>query len=509
MLVPFKNSKSYGVLHTENYFSFLGFCKKVNSDETQKVDIYLDDILIDTIIANKHLQKIEDIYDLEGFGFEYILPNKYIGQKSVISFKNHEIQENLQNSPYELINSNNYNFNEVNFIHSLSCTSHKEKIETSYYKNTVSFIAIKENIDNLHFVEYIHSLAKKFPILKFKIFYFNKEQKQDAEKTFEKIKNKDFIIPKRIEDISTNSEIYIHNYLSDFTSTFSKQFYWNTRELIKIENKLFIIDLTDNYKQSNKNSDINLICENTINFNDSIISKIFEDNEKVHTYNFINSLTQPINEEKIKSIYTNSIGFLSSEENLKSKKFVDYIKELIIHFPNIQIKALILEKSQENLVNSIFNDVKCVPVSTITDIANEIEVFIWDFNNSLDLKTVQNLIKNFNHVFPVYNFYNPYFINLESKILLDLDNFFKDKNELILKNPENVGFTNEEILSGGDSYHKLVYGSLMKRELGTKFEIDLNSNALEFLLFTQVELALNFKNFKKDFIKMHKLRLGY
>ena len=42
MILPKANQKSYGVVHTENYFSFTGFCKKVNSDEIQKVDIYLD-----------------------------------------------------------------------------------------------------------------------------------------------------------------------------------------------------------------------------------------------------------------------------------------------------------------------------------------------------------------------------------------------------------------------------------------------------------------------------------
>ena len=52
MIVPSKNQKTYGVLHTENYFSFLGFCKKVNSDEIQKVDIYLDDVLIDITVLN-------------------------------------------------------------------------------------------------------------------------------------------------------------------------------------------------------------------------------------------------------------------------------------------------------------------------------------------------------------------------------------------------------------------------------------------------------------------------
>ena len=52
MILPKANQKSYGVVHTENYFSFTGFCKKVNSDEIQTVDIYLDDVLIDITVLN-------------------------------------------------------------------------------------------------------------------------------------------------------------------------------------------------------------------------------------------------------------------------------------------------------------------------------------------------------------------------------------------------------------------------------------------------------------------------
>jgi hypothetical protein len=110
MILPKNNQKSYGVLHTENYFSFIGFCKKVNSDEIQSVDIYLDDKLIDTILADKKLQKIEDIYDIEGFGFTYNLEEKYIGRKHKVSFKNTETKEELQNSPYTLINNSHERF---------------------------------------------------------------------------------------------------------------------------------------------------------------------------------------------------------------------------------------------------------------------------------------------------------------------------------------------------------------------------------------------------------------
>jgi len=173
MIVPSKKQKTYGVLHTENYFSFLGFCKKVNSDEIQKVDIYLDDILINTIIADKHLQKVENIYDLEGFGFEYILPNEYIGNKELISFKNHETQENLQNSPYVLIKENHPKFNEMVFLNSLGNPINEEKIKDIYCQNSIGFLATEENLEDEEFVEYINQIIKDFPNCKFKILFIN------------------------------------------------------------------------------------------------------------------------------------------------------------------------------------------------------------------------------------------------------------------------------------------------------------------------------------------------
>ena len=57
MTRPIQLDKTYGVLHTENYFSFLGFAKKVGSDEIQKIDIFLDDKLIDIILANDAILK--------------------------------------------------------------------------------------------------------------------------------------------------------------------------------------------------------------------------------------------------------------------------------------------------------------------------------------------------------------------------------------------------------------------------------------------------------------------
>jgi hypothetical protein len=210
MIVPSKNQKTYGVLHTENYFSFLGFCKKVNSDEIQKIDVYLDDVLINTIIADKHLQRIEDIYELDGFGFEYILPNEYIGKKSVISFKNHETQENLQNSPYKLINQKQPKFNENRFLFNLNQPVNEEKIKDIYGQNIIGFIASKENLEDSIFMGYIKKLIIQFPEIQFKVFCFNKNI------SFEENINLTIIEIKDIYDVINNVEILILT-LNDYT----------------------------------------------------------------------------------------------------------------------------------------------------------------------------------------------------------------------------------------------------------------------------------------------------
>lgn len=207
MILPKTNQKSYGVLHTENYFSFLGFCKKVNSNELQKVDVYLDNVLIDTIIADKHLQKIEDIYELEGFGFSYNLPKRHIGGKHIISFRNHETKEDVQNSPYTLINNTNENFNEVKFLYSLY-EPINEKLKNMYCSNSIGFLATKENLDDQDFIDYIKELKKRFSEAKFKAFYTNlnniKNKKDD-------LKFIEFIFISDINDVIENTEIFILN----------------------------------------------------------------------------------------------------------------------------------------------------------------------------------------------------------------------------------------------------------------------------------------------------------
>ncbi|WP_418181125.1 hypothetical protein ACNSOL_05190 [Aliarcobacter lanthieri] len=207
MTSPIQPNKTYGVLHTENFFSFLGFAKRIGSDEAQKIDIYLDDKIIDTILANKFIQKIDDMYDVENQAFTYNLPSKYIGQKAIISFKNHDTQDELLNSPYTLIDKNHEKFNEAKFISSLN-EPISEELKNMYKPNSIGFLATKENLEDEEFVGYIKELMERFPDLKFKAFYTNS---QDIKNNKKSLKFIEFIYSSEIKDIIKNIEIFIFN----------------------------------------------------------------------------------------------------------------------------------------------------------------------------------------------------------------------------------------------------------------------------------------------------------
>ncbi|MFW3341619.1 hypothetical protein [Aliarcobacter butzleri] len=327
--------KVYGVVHNKDYFSFFGFAKKIGSNEIQKIDVYLDDEMIDTIKANEFIEKIDDMYDIENQAFSYNLPFKYIdGVKHQISFKNHNSNQELLNSPYTLIDEKYEKFNEAKFIHSLNQPLSKE-LENMYKPNSIGFLATKENLEDEEFVEYIKELMKRFPEVEFKGFCFDNKAK-----------------------------------------------------------------------------------------NNTFLGKMF---------------------------------------TLK-------------------------------------------PNSTISELLKEIEIFIWDLKSHLDLDVAKYLLKYSNNTLNIFNFKNPYFVDLKNSSLKDYDDFYKNRDEIIIKNPDEFGFTKDEINLYKDSYVNLMYKALIRREDNKDYILDINQDALEFLQFEQINLAFMYKNFKKNHIKIHKTR---
>ena len=264
MTSPIQLDKTYGVLHTENYFSFLGFAKKIGSHQTQKIDVFLDDKLIDTIEANEFIQKIDDMYDVESKAFTYNLPTQYIGTKAIISFKNHDSGEELVNSPYTLIDKNHEKFNEAKFLHSLS-EPLSEELKNMYKQNSVGFLATKENLENEEFVEYINQIMNDFPEYDFKALYFDKNSIKEIKNKFKENINLEFLKLNTIKDIFINLQVLLGNF---------------NKNKIEISLANFLI----------LNSD-NIACiPLNLHLNKSITIKQFSESIRNHYHNFFENI---------------------------------------------------------------------------------------------------------------------------------------------------------------------------------------------------------------------------
>lgn len=208
-----RNAKIYGAVETETFMTFEGFCKKIYNTEQQRVEVFIDDEKIDTILANQKISNIEDTYevfDTEGFCFTYKLPKEYIGEKHKLEFKTIE-GEQLVHSPFSTIDNSNEKYNEYCFLENLKENIDGEKIKNIYCPNCIGFLAIEENLKDEEFVKYINQIIKDFPNYKFKALVFNNSLDYKITNQFES-KNLKIIKIANIYEVSENIEIYLSNY---------------------------------------------------------------------------------------------------------------------------------------------------------------------------------------------------------------------------------------------------------------------------------------------------------
>ena len=331
MTSPIQPDKTYGVLHTDSYFSFLGFAKKIGSDEAQKIDIYLDDKLIDTIEADKFIQKIDDMYDVENQAFTYNLPTKYMGEKASISFKNHASQDELLNSPYTLIDKNHESFNEAKFIQSLN-EPISEELKNMYKPNCVGFLATKENMEDEEFVGYIKELMERFPEVEFKGFYTKLADIQNIKDSLKFIK---FISICDIKDVIQDIEIFIFN---NYKVNLEVQLFSKIRESCKN-----ILALHSNFSIPNYKSltlkEVEKYWEVPLakfinNFKKLGFEEIDISEDKSYTKSYSNAIYRKFNLEKpITDLDQNSykyFNFKNIEYTLSNKEFKTFYFNMVL-----------------------------------------------------------------------------------------------------------------------------------------------------------------------------------
>jgi hypothetical protein len=248
LIIPKRDAKSYGAVHIDYFLTFIGFCKKVSSDEIQSIDVFIDGNKIDTIVCDQTIDKVSQIYDIEGHGFEYDLPEVYFDKRHLLSFRCRDSGEELVNSPISTICKDDEKFREYKFLNSLNIPLDDVKTSTIYQNQSIGFLGIDEYIQDSKFSDYIKDLAKLFPTVKFKIFYFNDIQKEKILTVFSDIVDSvELIVPENIYDIASNVRLMIFN-ASEAYNKYSSSTYML---LLKVTNLLkrflHVMPLQSNY----------------------------------------------------------------------------------------------------------------------------------------------------------------------------------------------------------------------------------------------------------------------
>lgn len=209
--VEFKNKEEqkYGAVKSEYGITFTGYYKRVNSSEIYDVDVYLNGKQIDKIRADKRLKKAEELFDVSGNGFEFILEEKYFDKHHLLEFKESKSGKLLMDGAVNTISVNDEKFNEYKFMDSLEHED-VEKMKDMYCPNAIGFLATEDNLADLEFVEYINQIIKDFSSSTFKALVFDRSLENE-------IKNKFPLAVLEILELSSISIVYnnIEVYLSN------------------------------------------------------------------------------------------------------------------------------------------------------------------------------------------------------------------------------------------------------------------------------------------------------
>jgi hypothetical protein len=209
MIIPKRDAKYYGAVHIDNYLTFTGFCKKVDSEEICDVDVFVDGKKIDTLKADKKIGKVEDIYDIEGHGFEFELSDEYFEKSHLLEFKA-STGEELINSKIQTIDKNHPKFNEYRFLHSLSRIN-LEEIKDLYCPNNIGFLATEENLRDDEFVDYIKQIMSDFKSFSFKVLVYDTSIVGGLKNIFTH-EIFEVVVINNLKDICLNLEVYLSNY---------------------------------------------------------------------------------------------------------------------------------------------------------------------------------------------------------------------------------------------------------------------------------------------------------
>lgn len=324
MIIAQKDKKIFGIVHLQEDFNFIGFCINSEDNTPQKIDIYVNNQKIDTILCNISNSKLENIYDIEvpNLCFEYQLAIQYIKEDTVLEFKYENSTESIVNSPIKF--SEIKNFNKKLFLYSLKQID-EEKPENIYCPNTIGFIGSEDNLNDKDFMNYINDLKNHFTDTTFRRFSIG-----DSEN------NSNTIKITCINDINKNCSVLIINPQAK-NNTIDQAL---MRGQLKISNVFItpfiknimhkqIIDIKNNYLTNEIKNNLELFkltTEDIIDIDNSHILMLIKSFNKLGYQYDINL---------VKKISLKDLIFIHITHAIRDKKFIVNQKNIFKNITNL------------------------------------------------------------------------------------------------------------------------------------------------------------------------------
>ncbi len=213
-----------------------------------------------------------------------------------------------------------------------------------------------------------------------------------------------------------------------------------------------------------------------------------------------------VDEERIKNSFTkDAIGLFAVEENLHDHSFVDYIKELYRRLPQVSFKLFYLDDAQKRLAEIVFQEesqrVHLFPLTTIQEVAENIEIYIRDQNTPSDeIETwiFTSLLKYSDEVFPL----NFHLRLAEGVTVSQVDQARKD--HLTFQYLEKFGYTDEDVRKADGGMLKLRYNKIYEL-LGWDKRMSDQQDLHEYQFFTELDLIVKYPEYKRHILRVKKI----
>jgi len=372
-----------------------------------------------------------------------------------------------------------------------------------YMNNLVSLLysILKENSlksSNIREVYYKYFLYM-FPIV---IDFFNIKGLKNKKRHIKKI---DAIVKKTIYEIQSTYEGAIGNFIE--------------REKVEYALKIKHIIETNEYLDNNSlatltcsyDQDLSSTYKQHFEFktikeakSGELLEILREYTNNISIYKeslFKDNLKRAQTQEKIeKRSRKNNIGFLAVKENIEDIEFINYIKELLIRFPEVKLKYICFHEVIDSQIQILFLDFKnriqkIIPEDLYT-LSQEIDILISTHNSIYDYNIFEKTRLNCNIITIHHN------ISVNTLSINDAIAIHKKRSHPIINNPNYFGYSEEELADKGYSIHKLLYEDFLNID-------NLNENLYEFVYFRLFSELLKNINLQAFYIAHQRKEIEY